>query len=1134
MKMNSKTGQVGNAVESRYWRSIGESMGEVEHPEWSDREFPEGASELPEDFSRRDFLKLMGASAGLAGAGMLGVGCRRPEELIVPFGAETSEGIHGQEYVHGVPMYFATAMPTRTGAIPLLAESNEGRPTKVSGNADCPASKGAANGFAYASILNLYDPDRARTYFKNGKEMSKADAVEQLKGLAQSEGRTAFLMPSANSPSRDRIIGLIKDRMGDRVEFYVHEAIDFGVHARAASRAFAQSITPVWKFEKAEVILSLDCDFMGTEEDSGLYTCDFTKNRKLASADDSMNRLYSVEGLLTQTGANADHRLRANASRIGAVAVYIASRLGILADANSQKLIQDLTEEQKNWIDACLEDFEANKGKGLIVAGYRQPEEVHILVHHINGILGNNGNTVEFIPAAIGQFGTLKDLSEDLGKYDRVVNLGCNPIYDGGVDIESKAIVDKTEFRLTYFKKDESYSSMGKPSTRSCINAPLAHYLESWGDARANDGTIVSIQPLIAPLFDAMSELEVLSIYASANPDTYQSAYDIVKDTFSGDSWEHYLHQGYQEGSKSAPVTDLELSQKIPSIAYSTIPSKSVEVVFTRDYSVDDGRFANNGWCQEVPDPITKITWDNVMSVSRKTAEKLGLEHGKKAKLTVQGKSIEAPVWVQPGMSDNTVSLPLGYGREGDLRIANFEYEKRPLINNEFFGAKVIDVGGFNFYKLRSSGVNLDFGSIENTGEDYPLSSTQEHWSMEGRPIVREATLEEFRKSEKKRAKELGKEEYNEKHFFPDNLGLGSHARNEGEIYEHPYQERPTLKSDVNQWGMSIDLNSCMGCNDCIIACQSENNIPIVGKEQVANGREMHWLRIDRYYTGRNHNPKEKDSDGLPLIKKIKDQGQNGDDVQHTEEWIDDPQVVNMPMSCVHCENAPCESVCPVNATVHDDEGLNIMAYNRCVGTRYCSNNCAWKVRRFNYFDYNKRPLENLYESPLTKPALFLDWLSDREKPSKKEDEWDLLELAKNPQVSVRMRGVMEKCDYCSSRIQAAKINKKVKAGTGGDVMIKDADLKTACQSACSADAITFGNLLDKDSRVVEEKKNPRTYETLDYLDNAARTTYLAKVRNPNYKMPDSYEKPFSTKEYKAAEGGHGDAHGHSHGKDGH
>ena len=500
------------------------------------------------------------------------------------------------------------------------------------------------------------------------------------------------------------------------------------------------------------------------------------------------------------------------------------------------------------------------------------------------------------------------------------------------------------------------------------------------------------------------------------------------------------------------------------------------------------------------------------------------------AELRLGEEKVEAPVWVQPGQADNCVGLPLGYGRTGKLRIANFEYESRPLINNEFFGSEKIPVGGFDFYPLRSHpGVSIvRGGKIRSTGKAYPLSSTQEHWSMEGRPIIREATLAEYRKSEAKRASEIDKEDYNEKHFFPDNLGLGSHARNEGKIYKHPYKANPETQSDMHQWGMSVDLNSCMGCNACVIACQSENNIPIVGKEQVANGREMHWLRIDRYYTGRNHNPQEKDPNGLPLIKAIKDKGQDGDDLQHTEEWIDDPQVVNMPMSCVHCESAPCESVCPVNATVHDAEGMNVMAYNRCVGTRYCSNNCAWKVRRFNYFDYNKRPLENLYDSPMTKPSLFFDWLGDREKSSKDEDEWDLLKLAKNPQVSVRMRGVMEKCDYCSARIQNAKIAKKVKAGASGDVMLKDTDIKTACQSACSADAITFGNLLDKDSAVVAEKANTRTYETLDFLDNGARTTYLAKVRNPNPDMPDAYEKPFSTKEYKASEG-HGDEHDHHH-----
>ena len=1121
MKAPTQKGQVTNASETQYWRSIGQSIGKEEHPDWADREFPEGASELPENFSRRDFLKLMGASAGLAGAGMLGVGCRRPEEIIVPFGSEQEPG---QDYVHGVPMYFATAMPTRTGAIPLLAESNEGRPTKVSGNPDCPSVEGSADGFAYASILNLYDPDRARQYIKNGKVFTKWNALDELSKMGNEEGkRTAFLMPESTSPSRKRLIKDIQAKFGDRVGFYVHEALDFKIHQRAATEAFGRPIRPSWKLAKASVVLSLDCDFMGAEEGSGHYTCDFSKTRKLAKASDQMSRLYSVEALLTQTGANADHRLRSNASQIALVASYLARKLGIEVPSGSDELGTGLTDTQTEWLDACLKDLKNHSGKGLVLSGYRQPEAVHILVHRINDALGNNGKTIEFLPVESEETGSLQDLANDLGKFDRVIDLGCNVQYDGGASIRGDAITQRTAFRLTHFKHDESHSSEG------IINAPRAHYLESWGDAFTSDGTLVPVQPLIAPLFDAMSELEVLAAFI-AGKEKRSTAYEVVQSTFNEiapeQSWERYLHVGFLQDSQTTPVNaeDLKFSSDVPSIEVAPIKTGEVELIFTRDYSVDDGRFANNGWCQEVPDPITKITWDNVISVSRLTSEELNLKHGEMAELRLGEEKVEAPVWVQPGQADNCVGLPLGYGRTGKLRIANFEYESRPLINNEFFGSEKIPVGGFDFYPLRSHpGESIvRGGKIRSTGKAYPLSSTQEHWSMEGRPIIREATLSEYRKSEAKRAKEIDKEDYNEKHFFPDNLGLGSHARNEGKIYKHPYKANPETQSDMHQWGMSVDLNSCMGCNACVIACQSENNIPIVGKEQVANGREMHWLRIDRYYTGRDHNPQA--ASDIP----IKDMGQNGDDVQHTEPWIDDPQVVNMPMSCVHCESAPCESVCPVNATVHDAEGMNVMAYNRCVGTRYCSNNCAWKVRRFNYFDYNKRPLENLYDSPMTKPSLFFDWLGDREKSSKDEDEWDLLKLAKNPQVSVRMRGVMEKCDYCSARIQNAKIAKKVKAGASGDVMLKDADIKTACQSACSADAITFGNLLDKDSAVVAEKANTRTYETLDFLDNGARTTYLAKVRNPNPDMPDAYEKPFSTKEYKASEG-HGDEHDHHH-----
>jgi molybdopterin-containing oxidoreductase family iron-sulfur binding subunit len=1086
MKPPAKTGQIGNTAEARYWRSIGEAAGTPEHADWAENEFPEGAAEASADFSRRDFLKLMGASAGLAGAGMLGVGCRRPEEHIVPFGKESESG---QNYVHGVPMQFATAMPTRTGAVPLLVESNEGRPTKVEGNPDHPDSNGATDLFTQASILNLYDPDRARKYSFNGKVVSKADTVDKLKELANDDKKTAFLMPAANSPSRAELISQIKNRPGGNASFYVHEAIDFDVHQRAASKAFEQEVRPYWKLDQAEVILSLDCDFIGTEEESHRHIRDFARGRKLAAG--KMSRLYVAEALMTQTGANADHRLRAKPSSIMAAAAYVAKQLGIEVDGKAD----GLSAKQQKWLEACAKDLQAHEGKGLVVAGYRQPEAVHYLIHQINEQLKNNGATVVFLPAE-KLHPNLQDLKDDLGRVDRIINLGCNPFYDAAADLKwAEAAKGKTAFRLADHSGDESTEASG-------TTAPRAHYLESWGDARTSDGTYVPVQPLIAPLFDAMNELEVLAIFA--NPKAPQTAHEVVQSTFEknvpGQSWQHFLHAGFQKDSAAEPVENLQLattdgSCKMPPAS----GGDKLEVVFTRDYSVDDGRFANNGWCQELPDPITKITWDNVMSVSQKTAKTLKLKNGHMAQLMLDGRSVSGPVWVQPGMADNTVALPLGYGREGQLRIANFKY-----LDSK---SDSLPVGGFDAYQVRTTDApNFAIGgTLKDTGESdpHPLSTTQEHWSMEGRAIVREATLDEYKKTEN----------------FATEMGMKAHARDEGKLYQHPYKERSWLKSDIHQWGMSIDLSACVGCSACVIACQSENNIPIVGKEQVAKGREMHWLRIDRYYTGAHHNP-------LESIKK----STAGDDVQHTEDWIVEPQVLNQPMLCQHCESAPCEMVCPVNATVHDEEGINVMAYNRCVGTRYCSNNCAWKVRRFNYFDYHKRPLNELYQTPLTKPSLLFDFLESREKPSVDKDEWDLLKLVKNPDVSVRMRGVMEKCTYCQQRIEAAKIQQKVKAGAGDDVMVKDGAIKTACEQACPAEAITFGNILDKTAAVVKEKKSPRDYEVLGFLDTQPRTTYLAKIRNPNAKMPDAYSRPFSTKEYDAAAHGDEPHDGHENG----
>jgi molybdopterin-containing oxidoreductase family iron-sulfur binding subunit len=1072
--------------QTEYWRSIGEANGTAEHADWSDKEFPEGAMELPEDFSRRDFLKLMGASVGLAGVGLLGVGCRRPVETIIPFGEQPAG------YVHGVPQFFATARPTATGAVPLVVKSDEGRPTKVEGNADHPDSNGATDLHTQASILNLYDPDRAREFTKNGKAMKggRADAIVELANLVKENVPTAFLMPAGNSPSRARMIGKITAKMGVNANFYVHEAVDYSVHQRAATAVFGASVKPFWKLDKAVIILSLDCDFIGTEEDSHRQMRDFARGRKLAKNEGRMSRLYVAEALMSQTGANADHRQRMNASTVTAATGYLADKLGIAVKGN---VAAPANKKEKDWLDECLEDLKVHAGKGLVMAGYRQPQPVHELVNLINEKLGNLAHAVEIhVSDTPPVHGNLHDLKDNLGNLERIINLGCNPAYDGGADLDwASNAKGKTKFRLSYFAEDESSDGKG-------VVVPRAHYLESWGDARTSDGTLVPVQPLIAPLFDGLSELEVLSAFAygigSSGKQLAKEAHEIVQDTLklqnSNASWGHFLHGGFLPDSaisQADQTVSNGTSSELPASA--SISDTNLEVVFTADHSVGDGTFANNGWCQELPDPISKITWDNVMSISRVTGEKLKLGNGQVAKLTLNGRSVEGPIWIQPGMADNTVCLPLGYGKKHG-RIANFKGE----------GV------GFNAYSIRDTDFpNIAIGGkLSATGKTHSLSSTQEHWSMEGRAIIREATLAK----------------YKETPMFALEMGMKSHARNEGKIYQHPYKERPSLKSDVHQWGMSVDLSSCTGCSACVIACQSENNIPIVGKDQVGRGREMHWLRIDRYYTGKDHDPNVNAT--------------AGDDEQHLETWIDDPQVINQPMMCQHCESAPCETVCPVNATVHDEEGLNIMAYNRCVGTRYCSNNCAWKVRRFNFFDYNKRPLDKLYDSPMTKPSLFFDWMESREKSNRPDDEWDLVKLAKNPNVSVRMRGVMEKCTYCVQRIESAKIAQKVKAKSGNDVQVPANGVKTACEQACPAEAITFGNLLNEKDDVVAEKANPRNYEVLGFLDNVPRTTYLAKIRNPNAAMPDAYEKPFSTTEYHPEEEHGEDSEHKGHGKAGH
>ena len=802
---------------------------------------------------------------------------------------------------------------------------------------------------------------------------------------------------------------------------------------------------PVFHFDKAKVILSLDCDFLGTEDDAHNHIRQFAGGRK---PGEGMSRLYAVESLFTLTGANADHRLRVAAGIIPKAASEIFTQV-----SGSAPFLE-------RWLSGCAKDLLAHRGEVLAVAGQRQPMEVHLLAWAINSALGAIGNTVTLIPAKETTGADLKNF--DGGAADTLIILGGNPAYHLNWSPKQKP---KIVVRLGCYE-DET-------AEMSDWHFPLAHYLESWGDATTSDGTLVPIQPLIQPLFGGLTELEFLARIAG---ESQTNPYDIVRATFarSEEDWKKFLFNGYLADSAAKPV-NAKFGATLPQVKFVSPSATSLEVIFYRDAKMDDGRYANNGWMQELPDPITKLTWDNAVLVSRMTARELGVQNGDVVEITLNGRSVKGPIWTQPGMADYSLGLALGYGRRMAGRV----------------GTGV----GFNAYKIFTGQYVETGASVRKTGETYPLATTQSHWSMEGRPAVREANLQEFSRNP---------DFANEMH--------GAEPPIVASLYPNPLDE--AKKTALHQWGMAVDLSACVGCGTCVLACQSENNIPIVGKDQVQRGREMHWLRIDRYYTA---NPQfEKPSDAFQK-----------DDGQQFAGWIDDVQAVNQPMLCQQCEAAPCENVCPVNATVHDQEGLNVMAYNRCIGTRYCANNCPYKVRRFNYLDYNKRPLADLkgpfYATPLThktdgKWDLLSWWKGPDASGMREDDEWDLIKMIKNPDVTVRMRGVMEKCTFCTQRIEQAKIAQKVKAGASGDVRLTEAAgtvPKTACQQACPAQAIAFGDISDPDSTVSKLKAQQRNYSVLGDLLTKPRTTYLARIRNPNPAMPDYREWPYSFEEYE-------------------
>jgi len=1079
--MSEPSNKLHSTSGKRYWRSLDELADTPEFKDWLHREFPVGASELVEDgSSRRNFLKIMSASFAFAGIAMLGSGCRRPEEHLEPFGKQP------ENYTFGDAQYFATAMPTRTGAIPLVVKSYEGRPVKIEGNALYPGSNGSTDRYAQASILDLYDPDRARHFKHDGKTVSREEALgfldELSKKFAANSGEgLAFLAESSTSPSRARLQKIIADKFPKSV-WLNYDAVDSTFDQRVATESFQffdqqPAVRPLYHFDKAKVILSLDCDFLGGEDDCHNHIRKFAAGRK---AGERMNRLYAVESLFTLTGAGADHRLRISASMVQQVATAVYVQI-------SQKSDWVPAGVDGKWVSELVKDLVANHGRALVVAGQRQPHQVHLLANAINSALGALDETVTLLATPRGKnqrTGNLIALSGEPKSFDHLgidalVVLGGNPAYNLPSQLNWEILSQKVKsvIRLGYYE-DETFE-------KSNWHFPAAHYLESWGDATTAEGLMVPIQPLTQPLFAGLTELEFLARLAG-EPQTNSLA--IVRATFGAadEAWKKILFNGFEDKKpETIPLAGFSIPFNKPEEFGTITPpsANSLEVIFYRDSKVDDGRYANNGWMQELPDPITKMTWDNAVLVSRKTAKELGVANGDIVEITLNGRSVKGPIWTQPGMADYSLGLALGYGRERAGRV----------------GTGV----GFNAYKI-FSGKYIETGAtVKKTGETYTLACTQHHWSMEGRPAVREANLEEFIKEP----------------TFAQEKFHGVEPPVVQSLYPNPLDE--AKKTALHQWGMTVDLNACVGCGTCVLACQSENNIPIVGKDQVLRGREMHWMRIDRYFTS---DPKRKDN--RSIFNPKADENQT-DEQQQFAEWIDDVQAVNQPMLCQQCEAAPCESVCPVNATVHDQEGLNVMAYNRCIGTRYCSNNCPYKVRRFNYLDFNKRPLTELkgtmYSTTLTHKTGgewdLLRWWKDPNSGMRSEDEWDLIKLSKNPDVTVRMRGVMEKCTYCTQRIEHAKISQKAKAGASDNVRLSEAAgtvPKTACQQACPAGAITFGDVSDPNSSVSKLKLLPQNYSVLADLLTKPRTTYLARIRNPNIHMPD-YHEPFSTEEYDNA-----------------
>jgi molybdopterin-containing oxidoreductase family iron-sulfur binding subunit len=973
----------------KYWRSLEELADTEEFQELLEREFPRLLPESGSGLGRRRFLQLMGASLALAGLNACSL---QPDEKIVPYIKQP------EELVPGKPLYFASATAVGPFGRGILIESNTGRPTKIEGNPDHPSSQGATDLFDQASVLDLYDPSRSQapTYLGDVRTWEafadEINAILQAQASLQGEG-LAVVMPNSSSPTLRAQIARLRE-VHPRARFVFYDAAGNDLEREGLRTAYGQPTQIHYDVSKAEVIVCFDSDLLTEGPGAVRYARDFARNRRVVENPESMNRLYCVESSPTNTGVLADHRFASSPADLEATVLALAAALGI-EGANANRATAPIQDRARR----LAAELRSHRSRSLVVAGPSCSADVHALVAAMNESLGNVRNTViHRDPVLLSDedgFESLRRLVAEIhaGGVEVAIFVGGNPVYDAPAELDLAKTLSKVPRRIRVgIYADET--------SRYCQwHVPMSHLLESWSDLVGHDGTVSIIQPGIAPLYGTKSVHEIFECFLG-NPQA--KGHDLVQATWRNargganfeKTWRRWVHNGVVEGSATEhrprtfrPKLVAEAARRLTG---RTSSSEELHLVFRPDPTVGDGSRNNNAWLQECPKPHSRITWDNAALISPRTAERLQVSNEELVRIEVGDKQIEIAAWVQPGHAENTITLHLGYGRTHAGPVGN--------------GC------GVDIYPLRTQAQRWTMPGAKLTPlkKRFRLASTQLHQNMEGRDLVRMATL---------------------------------HDLHQGHLHEPHEEVDPNASimpgydySEGYRWGMSVDLTACTGCNACVIACHSENNTSIVGKEQVLLGRELHWIRIDRYYGGD----------------------------------LDDPQIYLQPVMCQQCEQAPCEVVCPVEATIHTSEGINAMAYNRCVGTRYCSNNCPYKVRRFNFLQYADEKTESLA-------------------------------LGHNPDVTVRSRGVMEKCTYCIQRINHKKIEATVQ-----DLPLAEVGLQTACQQVCPTEAIQFGDLNDPTARVSKWKRSELDYGILVDLGTRPRTTYLTRIANPNPELERS------------------------------